>query len=55
VSHAAADLERVLQRLQRRRVRRPGIVAEVAVGGAGGHHQRVIGKNFLVIEMYLFG
>ena len=43
--HAAADLEGVGQRLQAGRERRPVVVAEVAVGGAGGDDQVVVGQR----------
>src|SRR6185503_17094383 len=41
--NAAADLVGVLQRLQARRVLRPGVVAEIAVGGTGGEDQAFVG------------
>ena len=42
--HAAADLERVLDALEAGGERRPAVVAEVRVGGAGREHQVVVGE-----------
>ena len=42
--HAPADLERVLDRLQARRERRPLVVPEVGVRGAGGDDEVVVGE-----------
>ena len=41
--HAAADLQRILERLQSGRERAPLVVAEVGVGRAGGENQVVVG------------
>ncbi len=38
----AADLDRVIDRLETRRERRPGIVTEVGEAGAGGDDERVV-------------
>ena len=43
--HAAADLERVFERLQPGRVRPPVVVAEVRVRRAGGDDQVVVGES----------
>ena len=43
--HAAADLERVLERLQSRRDDPPLVVAEVGVRRAGGEDQIVVGRS----------
>ena len=45
--HAAADRQRVLERLQARRVFGPGVLAEVGVRGAGGHQQVVVVQRAL--------
>ena len=42
---AAADLDRVLERLQPGRVLLPVVVAEVRVSGAGGEDQEVVGER----------
>ena len=47
---AGADVERVGQRLQARRVRRPFVVAEVAVRGAGGDDQVVPGDPLAAVD-----
>ena len=44
-SRGARIVERVGQRLQPRRMRGPVVVAEVAVGGAGGDDQVVVGER----------
>ncbi len=48
--HAAADFVGILQRFQARRVHRPVVVAEIAVGGAGGDDQAVVGDLVAAIE-----
>ena len=50
--HAPADLERVFQGLQSRRVRRPLVVPEIAVGGAGGKDQVVVGELIAVFQAH---
>ena len=48
--HAAADQQRVVQRLQARRVRRPFVVAEIGIGCAAGHQQLVVGQLLATLE-----
>ena len=48
--HAAPDLMRIFKRLQARRVLRPGVVAEIAVGRAGGDDQPVVGDLVAAVE-----
>ena len=50
LQHAAANLLRIGQRLESRRMRCPFVVAEVAVRGATGHDQVVVFKNGLVVQ-----
>jgi hypothetical protein len=47
---ARANAERVVQGLQPRRERRPGVVAEVVVDRACGEHQVVVGKLGAILE-----
>lgn len=48
--HSPAYQQRVLQRLQSRRMGRPLVVAEVSVPGAGGQQQRIVLEVHAVIE-----
>jgi hypothetical protein len=48
--HAAADLHRIVERLQTRRMLRPGIVAEVAVRDAGGDDQIVVDEFGAILQ-----
>ena len=48
--HAAADLQRVLDRLQARRIARPLRMSEVRMRGAGGDDEIVVG-HFAVREL----
>ena len=47
---AAADLHRIGQRLQTRRVRRPRVVAEVAVRHAGGDDQIIVDEFGAILQ-----
>ena len=47
---AAADVERIVERLQSRRVRGPVVVAEIRVGGAGREQQGVVVEGAAVGE-----
>jgi hypothetical protein len=49
-----ADVERIFQRFQSGRVRRPGVVAEIAVHRAGGDDQIVVRDVGAVIELHFF-
>ena len=50
--HAAADLERVLDRLQAGRVRRPVVMAEIGVPRPGGDDQVVVGELRAVLQLH---
>ena len=47
--------QRVVERLERRRVRRPVVVAEVGAAGAGGDDQVVVRQRVAVVEVHAPG